>query len=152
MSADKLRRIALIIPLCLTGLLKLGMGVSLSLALALLALLIRLWALKADGEVYLEEVRSFPYLALGSLLALILGGAGQGYYLAFGLATLMGFLVAGPYKLPLFILVQSLIFRAQAIEVTRGMDIFISFSYGLIMIFSALGLMERRKKYRRKGK
>lgn len=150
MTGLKFWRITLFVPLALTGLIGLDRGFSLSLVLALLALIIRLWALKAGREVYSEEVESFPYLVLGSLLALALGRAAGGYFLGIVIAALAGFLVTGPYRLPLFLLVQSLVFRAQVLEVTRGMDIFISFTYGLIMIFSALGLMERRKKYRRR--
>lgn len=137
----------LISPWLIGVFIKMEPGLFVSLILAGQSLFIGLEALGKNQRVYLQEARVFPLLVLGALLGLFLQGAGIHYYLAVLFGGLVGSLAHKSYRLPLLLLLQSLVFiRLIPGDTSRAMDILLNLVYGLVMMAAALAIMERRKK------
>ncbi len=137
----KAKGLLLLFPYLVGFFIKLEAGIFVSLILSLEVLLLRIWAL--DRYIYFHELekRSYGYLLLGVLLGLLIKKSDIAYYGIWALAGFLGLGVNKKYRLPLYLLVQTGAF--QALDASNA--IFSSFYYGILMIFSALALLERSR-------
>ena len=144
-GTSKVKGLYLLLPYLLGRFIQLDPGLFVSLILPLEVLYLRFKALKVKKAPYELEVDYFYFLLAGVLLGLIVGGAEPGYYWAFGLCLVLSHLPRKKYRLPLYLLLESGAFQALYVSGGEALPIFSAFYYGILMIFSALGLIERRR-------
>lgn len=146
-SRDKKIALCLFLPWLSGVFLKMEPGLFVSLILASEILGLRLEALKQGEKVYDWEDKFYFELILGSLGGLFLQKASVHHGLVVLFGGVAGSLVSKKYKLPLFMLLLSLgLSGLMPTDASRGLHNLLSFFYGILMIASALGLMERRRK------